>query len=100
MSLIELKKIRKSCNLKSNITSLVKRYATYLFTSANLDRDKEFFSKKQFCDLLKAHPSVFDVYCAGFHKYIWEVDSKGRPLYYSMQAEVQGEGLSWEDHHS
>jgi hypothetical protein len=90
MSLIELKKIRKSCNLKSNITSLVKRYATYLFTGANLDRDKDFFSKKQFCDLLKAHPSIFDVYCAGFHNYIWEVDSQKRPLYFSMQAEVQG----------
>ena len=38
MSLIELKKIRKSGKLKSNITSVTRRYATYLFASANLDK--------------------------------------------------------------
>ena len=38
MSLIELKKIRKTGKLKSNITSVARRYATFLFTSANLDK--------------------------------------------------------------
>ena len=67
--------------LKSNITSLARRYATFLFTSANLDREKDVFSKKQFCDLLKAHPSIFDVYLAGFHTNIWEEDKNGQPKY-------------------
>ena len=73
MSLIELKKIRKTGKLKSNITSVARRYATFLFTSANLDKEKDVFSKRQFCDLLKTHPSIFDVYLAGFHINIWSV---------------------------
>lgn len=96
MSLIELKKIRKTCKLKSNITSIVKRYATYLFTSANLDKDKDFFSKKKFCELLKAHPSIFDVYLAGFHTYIWQVNALGQPEYVSIKADIQGSGNLWE----
>ena len=38
MSLIELNKIRRSYKLKSNVISVVKRYATYHFTSTNLDK--------------------------------------------------------------
>lgn len=96
MSLIELKKIRKTCKLKSNITSIVKRYATYLFTSANLDKDKDFFSKKKFCELLKTHSSIFDVYVAGFHTYIWQVNALGQPEYATIEPEIQGGGHLWE----
>lgn len=71
---------------------MAKRYATYLFTSCNLDRDKDLFSKRQFCDLLKAHPSIFDVYLAGFHTYVWQANSFGKPEYSSIQAEVEGRG--------
>jgi hypothetical protein len=90
MSLVELKKIRKNYKLKSNITSVVKRFATYLFTSANLDKEKDVFSKHQFCDLLKVHPSIFDVYLAGFHTYIWEVDNMNRPKYTTASCQVSG----------
>lgn len=79
--MIELKKIRKTGKLKSNISSVTKRYANYLFTSLNLDKDKDFLSKREFCDLLKAHPSIFDAYLAGFHTYIWHLDTNGYPEY-------------------
>jgi len=87
---VELKKIRKNYKLKSNITSVVKRFATYLFTSANLDKEKDVFSKHQFCDLLKLHPSIFDVYLQGFHTYIWEVDNLNRPKYTTATCQVSG----------
>ena len=79
MTLIQLKKIRKTGKLKSNISSVTKRYATYLFTSKNLDKDVEFLNKKQFTDILKDHPSIFDAYLAGFHTYIWQTNSNGQP---------------------
>jgi hypothetical protein len=92
MSLVELKKIRKSCKLKSNITSIAKRYATYLFTSANLDKDKDVFSKKQFCSMLLRHPSIFDVYLAGFHTQVWECEANGKPKYMTVAPiHIEGE---------
>ena len=45
---------------------------------------------KQFCDLLKAHPSIFDVYLAGFHTHIWEVDEIGLPNYCSAECLIEG----------
>lgn len=88
MTLIELKKVRKSCQLKSNISSVTKRYATYLFTSLNLDKEKDALSKKQFCDLLRAHPSIFDVYLAGFHTYIWQANVIGLPEYVDIVPDI------------
>jgi hypothetical protein len=63
---------------------VTKRYATYLFTSLNLNKEVDFLNKKQFTDLLKAHPSIFDVYLAGFHTYIWQVNSNGKLEYLDL----------------
>ena len=95
MTLIELKKIRKSCQLKSNISSVTKRYATYLFASLNLDKENDVLSKKQFCDLLRAHPSIFDVYLAGFHTYIWQNNVIGLPEYVDITPDIEGEAKQW-----
>lgn len=81
MTLIQLKKIRKTGKLKSNISSVTKRYATYLFTSLNLDKEVDYLNKKQFTDLLRAHPSIFDAYLGGFHTYIWQLNANGKPQY-------------------
>ena len=81
MSSIEVNKIRKTGIVKSNITSVARKYAAFLFKSANLDKQCDYFSKKQFCDLLRAHPSIFDVFIAGFHTNIWEEDKNGSPKY-------------------
>ena len=61
--------------------SITKRYATYLFKSLNLDKEKDVFSKDHFYRLLKYHPSIFDVYMSGFHGYVWQVDTHGSPEY-------------------
>ena len=90
MTLIQLKKIRKTGKLKSNISSVTKRYATYLFTSLNLDKDKDLLTKRQFCDLLQAHPSIFNAYLAGFHTYIWQIDPNGKPEYLGISSQVEG----------
>jgi hypothetical protein len=90
-----LKKIRKSCELKSNITSVTKRYANFLFTSLNKDKDKDFLSKKEFCDLLRVHPSIFDVYLSGFHTYIWQSNKEGLPEYTDLKAIIEGEAKIW-----
>ena len=63
--------------LKSNIASVTKRYATYLFVGQNLDKEKDVFSKEHFYRLLKDHPSIFNAYISGFHTYIWQVGEKG-----------------------
>jgi hypothetical protein len=88
---LDLKKNRKPSQLKSNISSITKRYATYLFTSLKLDKEKDVFSTSNFTKLLKDHPSIFDAYMAGFHTYIWQVDSHGTPEYLSIHPEIEGE---------
>lgn len=72
---VELKKTRRTAQLKSNIASVTKRYATYLFVSLNLDKEKDVFSKAHFYKLLKDHPSIFDAYLSGFHNYVWQIDA-------------------------
>lgn len=74
---MELKKTRRTAQLKSNIASVTKRYATYLFVSLNLDKEKDVFSKAHFYKLLKDHPSIFDAYLSGFHNYVWQIDTEG-----------------------
>lgn len=53
MTLIELKKIRKTGKLKSNISSVTKRYAKFLFTKYNRDKESEYLSKNNFIEILK-----------------------------------------------
>jgi hypothetical protein len=79
MTLIELKKIRKTGKLKSNISSVTKRYATYLFTSQNLDKETQYLSKKKFMEILQSHPSIFNAYLSSFHTYIWQLSQNGQP---------------------
>lgn len=85
---VELKKVRKSAQLKSNIASVTKRYATFLFVSQNLDKEKDVFSKANFYKLLVDHPSIFDVYLSGFHNYVWQVTADG-PEFQRMKVEVE-----------
>jgi hypothetical protein len=74
---VELKKTRKTAQLKSNIASVTKKYATFLFVSQNLDKEKDVFSKTNFYKLLTDHPSIFDAYLSGFHNYVWQVTAEG-----------------------
>jgi hypothetical protein len=39
------KRQNKPSKLKSNVPSITKKYATYLFKSLNLDKEKDVFSK-------------------------------------------------------
>jgi hypothetical protein len=41
----DAKFVRKNFKVKSNIASLTKKYANFLFANYNLDKDKDFFSK-------------------------------------------------------
>lgn len=41
----DFKQRNKVLKIKSNIASLTKKYANFLFTSANLNKEKDFFSK-------------------------------------------------------
>lgn len=79
-----MKKTKKTAQLKSNIASVTKRYATYLFVSLNLDKEKDVFSKAHFYKLLKDHPSIFDAYLSGFHNYVWQVDADGSPEFQKL----------------
>ena len=65
---------RKTFKIKSNVASLTKQYARFLFVSANLCKDKDVFSKEHFFKLIQEHPSLFNAYLTGFHTYIWQVD--------------------------
>jgi hypothetical protein len=65
--------------IKSNIASLTKQYARYLFISANLNKDKDVFSRENFFRLIQEHPSLFYAYLTGFHTYIWQVDENEEP---------------------
>lgn len=85
---MELKKVRKSAQLKSNIASVTKRYATFLFVSQNLDKERDVFSKANFYKLLVDHPSIFDVYLSGFHNYVWQVTAEG-PEFQRTKVEVE-----------
>jgi hypothetical protein len=86
---VELKKTRRTAQLKSNIASVTKRYATYLFVSLNLDKEKDVFSKTHFYKLLKDHPSIFDAYLSGFHNYIWQIDAEG-PEFQKLTPWIEG----------
>jgi hypothetical protein len=86
---VELKKTRKSAQLKSNIASVTKRYATFLFVSQNLDKEKDVFSKANFYKLLTDHPSIFDAYLSGFHNYVWQVNAEG-PEFQRLKLEIEG----------
>ena len=65
---------RKNRNfqLTSNIASLVKKYATYLFSEMKIDKFKGEMSREQFCALIKEHYQIFTSYFEGFHSYVWQ----------------------------
>jgi hypothetical protein len=84
------KRQNKPSKLKSNVPSITKRYATYLFKSLNLDKEKDVFCKDHFYRLLKDHPSIFDVYMSGFHGYVWQVDVRGSPEYLKIDSWIEG----------
>ena len=88
MSLIERKLVKKSCELKSSISSITRRYAAYLFTSSNINKDVDVLSKNQFYKILKEHSSIFDTYLSGFHTYVWQANSKGVPEYQDIPSEL------------
>lgn len=60
--------------IQSNVASLTKKYANYLFSSAGLNKEKDVFSKENFFHLIQEHPSLFNAYLTGFHTYIWQAD--------------------------
>ena len=72
LSIESLKKNRKNVRISSNVSTLTKKYATFLFQSYSLDKDKDEFSKENFFKLLEDHPALFNVYLSGFHTYIWQ----------------------------
>ncbi len=79
-----LKTKRKNLQIKSNISSLVKKYANYLFHEAKIDKETGRVSKNQFYELVKNHPSIFNVYFLGFHTYVWLLDDNEGPLFKRM----------------
>ena len=52
LSIESLKKNRKNVRISSNVSTLIKKYATFLFQSYSLDKDKDEFSKENFFKLL------------------------------------------------
>lgn len=72
---------RKNFKIRSNVASLTRQYARFLFVSANLDKKKDDFKKEHFFKLIQDHPSLFHAYLSGFHTYIWQVDDIGDPEY-------------------
>jgi hypothetical protein len=80
LTIESFKKNRKNPKIRSNVASLTKKYANFLFTSYNLDKEKDEFSKENFFKLIQEHPALFNVYLTGFHTYVWQVDN-GEPLY-------------------
>jgi len=71
MTIDQFKKNRKNQKIKSNISTLTKKYATFLFETNGLDIQKDIFSKEKFYKLIQDHPELFNVYLSGFHTYIW-----------------------------
>lgn len=45
LTIESFKKSRKNPKIQSNVASLTKKYANFLFTSYNLDKEKDEFSK-------------------------------------------------------
>ena len=82
---------RKSLKIKSNIASLTKQYARYLFVCSNLSKDKDVFSREHFFKLIQEHPSLFNVYLTGFHTYIWQVDENDEPEYFKAMSWVESD---------
>lgn len=78
-SMNNFKGVRKNLKIRSNIASLTKKYANYLFASAGLNKEKDFFSKENFFKLIQEHPSLFNAYLSGFHTYIWQVGDDDEP---------------------
>ena len=71
---------KKNMHLTSNITSLVKKYAAYIFKELKLDKNKEEMNEEQFCMILRSHQKIFHIYFEGFHSYIWQFDDDGLPF--------------------
>ena len=53
LTIESFKKSRKSPKIQSNVASLTKKYASFLFTSYNLDKEKDEFSKENFFTLIQ-----------------------------------------------
>lgn len=77
--------------IQSNVASLTKKYANYLFSSAELNKEKDVFSKENFFHLIQEHPSLFNAYLTGFHTYIWQVDENDEPEYYKAIPWIESE---------
>lgn len=65
---------KRNLKVKSNIASLTKKYANFLFNNYNLDKETDVFSKENFFQLLQEHTGLFNAYLSGFHLYVWQAD--------------------------
>jgi uncharacterized protein YllA (UPF0747 family) len=84
-----MKKNRKNLQVKTNISSLTKKYVAYLFKSFNLDKENQKFTKDHFKTLLENHPSIFKIYLSGFHTYIWQ-HTDGKPDFMDITSWIEG----------
>ena len=76
--------------MSSNITLVVKKYATFLFKEFKLDKDRDELSEQQFMTLVEKHKKLFTSYFEGFHNYVWEVNGQEIPLSKLQDCWIEG----------
>lgn len=57
--------------LVSNISLVVKKFATFLFRERGLNSEKDSLDYAQFKELIQKHTQIFTQYFEGFHLYAW-----------------------------
>lgn len=81
---------KKNFKVSSNITLIVKKYATFLFKEFKLDKEKDELSEQQFMTLVEKHKKLFTSYFEGFHNYVWEVNGQDIPLSKLQDCWIEG----------
>jgi|JI6StandDraft_1071083.scaffolds.fasta_scaffold08398_8 hypothetical protein len=81
---------KKNFKVSSNITLVVKKYATFLFKEFKLDKDRDELSEQQFMTLVEKHKKLFTSYFEGFHNYVWEVNGQEIPLSKLQDCWIEG----------
>lgn len=89
-SVQKLRHLRPKLKIRSNIATLTKKYARFLFEKAGLNKDKDEFSKELFYRLIREHLALFNVYMAGFHTYIWQ-ETDGQVEFNNISPWMEGE---------
>ena len=78
---IPTKKCRKNMKLASNISLVVKKFASFLFRERGLDIEKDSLDYNQFKSLILKHTQIFTQYFEGFHLYAWETNAEDLPTF-------------------